>query len=165
MREVAELGEPSEARELCSGAGAWQAWCEERWVLAAAARGLAEEELLLGCGTDACRFFVLDQSREPDVLIRIARCQSVAGEHAGDCVSHALLRWMAGDPQAEEIARVAAAPADPVNMPYTVGQAAGCAALPACPPMPRGTALCELGRILTTPGSEACVGPGPTWAW
>lgn len=160
-----ELVSPADAREACGKAGEFQGWCEERWVLAAQARGLSEAELLSGCATDSCRFFVLDQSREPDVLLRIERCVAEAGVHGGDCASHALLRWVATRPDATEIARVGPALRDPWFGAYTLGRAAGCAGLDACPALPSGGLACAIGRRQTPIESGFCHSPGPTRVW
>ena len=93
----------------CEAAGRWQDRCRTVWVEARLhpSSGTSDEVLLAACGDANCRLDVLDFRAESALLPQVERCGQWAAENAPHCVSHAVQRWRAGQPSAEELATIA----------------------------------------------------------
>ncbi len=110
-RAVLEAPGISLAESTCAQAGAWQGECRLRWAAARApvGSGVETEALLAFCGEyQDCAFAVLDARPSPEVSEQLTRCERHAPRYARDCAEHALQRWYAQEPSAQEVRRLAA---------------------------------------------------------
>lgn len=96
---------------MCRQAGDWESECRHAWVTSRSNvdSQWSTDELLNACPNDAgdCRFEVLDMRPTADAAKQIQLCFENAGNFAGDCIAHALERWVRTQPSPEEIQRVA----------------------------------------------------------
>ena len=97
--------------EMCSEAGDWEDECRVAWVTSRAGEHSHwETDLLLDACPPAagdCRFEVLDKRPNRDVSVQIQLCFERARAYSGDCVAHALERWVRTRPSPDEIETVA----------------------------------------------------------
>jgi len=111
LSQVAGRGQgKSTADEICRTAGTWEAECRTSWVASRSSEHSPWDlqVLLDACPQDKgdCRFEVLDTRPHRDVMVQIERCFQNARSFSGDCIAHALDRWVRGRPGIEEIQRV-----------------------------------------------------------
>lgn len=136
-QRIVSLTTVADVNALCPQAGAWESTCRQAWVdeQQRLRRGLRPDELLDACGPDDdCAFQVLDTWPAADVLDQIARCEAHARTFERDCVGHALQRWTAARPSAEEGVRVRAATARHTEQVAAFfGLSAGCGGTLTCP--------------------------------
>ena len=95
-----------DATSACAPAGDWEGACRDAWVTTRLPTELGTDELLQACGTDDCRFQVIDTRRAPDPFEQLALCAEHAGVHEEDCVRHALGGWLSSAPDAAAVARL-----------------------------------------------------------
>lgn len=93
----------------CQAAGRWQDRCHTVWVEARLHPDsqASTETLLATCRDADCRLDVLDFRAEPALLPQVERCGQWAEENAPHCVSHAVQRWRASQPSADDLAEIA----------------------------------------------------------
>ncbi len=90
----------------CADAGVWEGACRDAWVTTRLSGDLGTDDLLAACGTDDCRFQVIDTRRAADLFEQLARCAEHAGVHEEDCVRHALGGWLSLVPDAGAVTRL-----------------------------------------------------------
>ena len=126
----------------CGKAGTWENDCRHAWVAGRmnASSGVPMDTLLEVCATNAdCAFELLDFRPSNEVTVQIKRCNKHAGEHAGNCIRHAMQRWYYTKPSASEVKRIAELPTNhPDKVGYWVAAIAQCQGVGECP---QGTAL------------------------
>ena len=101
-----------EVERFCPQSGTWEDECRHAWV-AGHTHDTARyptADLVKACGGNIdCAFETLDLRPDPDVLVQMQRCADWTGRFAHDCAGHSLQRWWRTNPDAAEVARVAAA--------------------------------------------------------
>jgi len=112
LAQVAGRGQgKASADEICRAAGSWEDDCRSSWVASRSGEHSPWdlEVLIESCPKQKadCRFEVLDSRPHRDVMVQIERCFQYAGSFSGDCIAHALDRWVRQRPGVDEIERVA----------------------------------------------------------
>ena len=112
LSQVAGRGQgKATADEICRTAGTWESECRTSWVASRSGEHSPWDlqVLLDACPRDKgdCRFEVLDSRPHQDVMVQVERCFQNARSYSGDCIAHALDRWVRGRPGLAEIERVA----------------------------------------------------------
>ena len=93
----------------CGRAGKWESDCRHAWVAGRMDKksGVSMEALLEVCGDNAdCSFELLDFRPSNEVTVQMDRCTDHAGEHAGDCIRHAMQRWYYTKPSEADVQRI-----------------------------------------------------------
>jgi len=109
--DVQDEEDPEAVIAGCQASGPWEQACRGEWV-GTWGRGQTRFDvptLLRVCGENHdCAFDVLEVHASGDVLVEVDACERHTGPHASDCVGHSLNRWLARQPDADQVARLAA---------------------------------------------------------
>jgi hypothetical protein len=137
--------------------------CRSAWVadqLHQSPQSRAAFEVLIGaCGpAPDCRFLVVDQLPDADMLIQGQHCEEYAGSFVSDCIGHALQRWAARLPGDTERARVDAAFGARwgEQTGYWTGLAAACGGAGGCPSSGASAEPCERERRRAEYSPQEC---------
>lgn len=135
----------------CDEAGAFEEACRIRWVQAHADAPV--DTLLAACSTEECRFVALDWQPAP-LAEQVPRCEGLPTV-AEACVSHAVVRFLAGAPPPDALAaafealgRHGARAAEQVGHARSCGLEVDCAVLGALAP------ACETAANSGVPGGD-----------
>ncbi|MFT5683156.1 MAG: hypothetical protein ACI8RZ_004085 [Myxococcota bacterium] len=159
---VASLAGGLSAVVACEAAGTWEARCRARWVEARLqpTSGVSTEALLGACGDADCRLDVLDFRAEPVLLTQVEQCGTWAAENAPHCVSHAVQRWRAEHPGAEELAEIAAWEGILADwLGHHLAEAVVCDRVGSCVGAPVLQGACERASAVLRAGESECHDP------
>lgn len=110
--QVAGRGQGMEtATDVCGDAGDWETECRMAWVASRSEPHTrwSMEDLLASCPQHVgdCHFEVIDTRWNKDVFVQMDLCFKHARSFTGDCIAHALDRWIREKPSRDEVVRVA----------------------------------------------------------